>query len=99
MKNIYLLFTLLAFFSQNAFSQDFSKMSANEKAKVIIYGDLYPYSLLLESGTDTLRLYQPPINLYLVFKDGKLTQVVSQDGDTTTFDYNADKIDLLDTDS
>ncbi len=77
MKPIYSLFFLLTFFSHNAFSQDYSKMSANEKAKVIIYGDLYPYSLLLESGTDTLLFYNvlEDRSLKLFFENGKLVQV------------------------
>ena len=77
MKLICSILCLLFFLSQNAFCQDYSKMSANEKAKVIIYGDLYPYSLLLESGTDTLLFYNSleDRNLKLYFEDGKLVQV------------------------
>ncbi|AFM04987.1 hypothetical protein Fleli_2625 [Bernardetia litoralis DSM 6794] len=93
MKLIYLLIFLLTFLSQNAFSQDYSKMSANEKAKVIIYGNDYPYSLLLENGSDTLSVYVPynKKRSYLIFEDGKLTQIISSK-DTTTYFYENDKI-------
>ena len=78
MKLICSILCLLLFLSQNAFSQDYSKMSANEKAKVIIYGDLYPYSLLLESGTDTLRVYHLGKDLTLYFEDGVLMKTESK---------------------
>ncbi|WP_338769427.1 hypothetical protein WAF17_09820 [Bernardetia sp. ABR2-2B] len=90
MKPTYLLFFLLIFFSQNAFSQDYSKMSANEKAKVIIYGSDYPYSLLLESGSDTLHLYQK--SLYLIFEEGKLIQVNYEEGSRNKYVYQDEKI-------
>ncbi|WP_375559571.1 hypothetical protein ACE193_17790 [Bernardetia sp. OM2101] len=93
MKFTFPLLFLLTFFSQTAFSQDYSKMSANEKAKVIIYGDLYPFSLLLESGTDTLRMYQSvkrkSINLF--FEEGKLMKAASRN-DTTIFFYEEDRV-------
>jgi len=91
MKFIYLLLFLLTFFSQNAFSQDYSKFSANEKAKVIIYGDNYPYSLLLESGSDTLHLYQIShhIDLHLIFEEGKLIQIRNNyELKIKNYDYN-----------
>jgi YD repeat-containing protein len=94
MKSIYSLLFLLTFFSQTAFSQDYSKMSANEKAKVIIYGDLYPYSLLLENGSDTLHLSQK--DLFLIFEEGKLIQVNNEEGSTTKYVYQAEKIVRVD---
>ncbi len=90
MKSIYSILCLLLFLSQTAFSQDYSKMSANEKAKVIIYGDLYPYSLLLESGSDTLHLSQK--SMYLIFEEGKLIQVNDEKGSTTKYVYQDGKI-------
>ncbi|WP_375559572.1 hypothetical protein ACE193_17795 [Bernardetia sp. OM2101] len=92
MKSTYLLLLLLLFFPQAAFSQDYSKMSANEKAKVIIYGDLYPYSLLLESGSDTLHLYQPPIDLHLFFEEGKLVQINNDKGEKTLYLYEGERV-------
>lgn len=94
MKFYLVIFLLLTFFSQNAFSQDYSKMSANEKAKVIIYGDNYPYSLLLESGSDTLHLYQISyhIDLHLIFEEGKLIQVNDKEGKITKYIYEEGKL-------
>lgn len=94
MKFTFALLFLLIFFSQNAFSQDYSKMSANEKAKVIIYGGHYPFSLLLESGSDTLYLSQK--SLYLIFEEGKLIQVNNEEGSTTKYVYQAEKVVRVD---
>lgn len=80
MKPIYSLLFLLTFLSQNAFCQDYSKMSANEKAKVIIYGNDYPYSLLLESGSDTLSyisLLEGELLIFL-FENGKMIEFSSE---------------------
>ncbi|WP_291721605.1 hypothetical protein, partial [Bernardetia sp.] len=80
MKNIYLLLFLLIFSSQNTFSQDYTKITASEKSKMVMYGGYYPYSLLLESGSDTLYLQQK--GLYLIFEEGKLLQVDKEGGST-----------------
>ncbi len=93
MKFTFLLLFTLLFFNQTAFSQDYSKMSANEKAKVIIYGNDYPYSLLLESGSDTLSVYVPfnKIQSTLIFEDGKLIQIIRAK-DTSTYFYEKNRI-------
>lgn len=91
MKTNYLLLFLLLFSFQTVFSQDFSKMSIDEKTNVLMYGDLYPYSLLLESGTDTLRMYHLGKDLTLYFEEGKLIKT-ERYGDTTIFHYEGNKI-------